>query len=57
MLDGKHELVLIVESEDPEYIDNFMQPFAMAGSVEVFPASSCEAVVERKGCDPVPAAG
>jgi hypothetical protein len=54
VLDNRHELVLIVESEDPEYIDNFMQPFAMAGSVEVFPASSCEAVVERGGCEPVP---
>jgi hypothetical protein len=55
VLDSRHELVLIVEAEDPEYINNFMQPFAMAGSVEVFPASSCEAVVERQGCDPVPA--
>jgi ribosomal protein L7Ae-like RNA K-turn-binding protein len=55
VLDGQHTLVLIAEAEDPEYIDNFMQPFAMAGSVEVFPASTCEAVVERQGCDPVPA--
>jgi len=55
VLDRRHELVLILESEDPEYIQNFMQPFQMAGSVEIFPASSCEAVVERQGCDPVPA--
>jgi ribosomal protein L7Ae-like RNA K-turn-binding protein len=57
VLDGQHTLVLIVESEDPQYIKNFMQPFAQAGSVEVLPASTCEAVVERQGCDPVPAAG
>ena len=57
VLDGRHTLVLIVESEDPEYIDAFMQPFAVAGSVQIFPASTCEAVVERQGCDPVPAAG
>lgn len=57
VLDGRHELVLIVESEDPEYIENFMQPFARAGSVEIVPASSCEAVVERGGCEPVPASG
>lgn len=57
VLDSLHTLVLIVKSEDPEYIDNFMQPFALAGSVEIFPASSCEAVVERQGCDPVPTAG
>jgi ribosomal protein L7Ae-like RNA K-turn-binding protein len=55
VLDGQHTLVLIAESEDKEYLNNFMQPFAMAGSVEILPASTCEAVVERQGCDPVPA--
>ncbi len=55
VLDGQHTLVLIAEAEDKEYIQNFMQPFAMAGSVEIVPASTCEAVVARQGCDPVPA--
>ncbi len=55
VLDGQHTLVLIAESEDKEYLQNFMQPFAMAGSVEILPASTCEAVVARQGCDPVPA--
>ncbi len=55
VLDSKHTLVLIAEAEDQEYLQNFMQPFAMAGSVEILPASTCEAVVERQGCDPVPA--
>jgi len=55
VLDGQHTLVLIAEAEDKEYLQNFMQPFAMAGSVEILPASTCEAVVERQGCDPVPA--
>lgn len=55
VLDGQHTLVLIAETEDPQYLHHFMQPFAMAGSVEIFPASTCEAVVERQGCDPVPA--
>ena len=55
VLDGQHTLVLIAESEDQEYLHNFMQPFAMAGSVEIIPASTCEAVVARMGCDPVPA--
>jgi ribosomal protein L7Ae-like RNA K-turn-binding protein len=55
VLDGQHTLVLIAESEDREYLHNFMQPFAMAGSVEIIPASTCEAVVARQGCDPVPA--
>jgi hypothetical protein len=41
---------MIVESDSPEKIEQFMQPFKMAGSVEVIPASTCEAVVERLGC-------
>jgi len=55
VLDGAHTFVLIAEAEDRAYIEQFMQPFAMAGSVEIVPASTCEAVVERQGCDPVPA--
>jgi ribosomal protein L7Ae-like RNA K-turn-binding protein len=56
VLDGQHTLVLIAESEDPQYLRDYMQPFAQAGSVEISSASTCEAVVERRGCDPVPAA-
>ena len=55
VLDGKHTLVLFAESEDREYLENFMQPFAQAGTVEIMPASTCEAVIERRGCDPIPA--
>ena len=56
VLYSKHTLVLIAEAEDQEYLQNYMQPFAQAGSVEISPASTCEAVVARQGCDPVPAA-
>jgi len=56
VLDGQHTFVLILEAEDQAYIEQFMQPFAMAGSVEISPASTCETVVERAGCEPVPAA-
>ena len=55
VLDGQHTLVLIAEAEDKEYVQNYMQPFAQAGSVDIVAASTCEAVVERQGCDPVPA--
>ena len=55
VLDAQHTFVLIVEAEDKEYVQNFMQPFAMAGSVEITEASTCEAVVERGGCEPVAA--
>lgn len=55
VLDSQHTLVLIAESEDKQYLENFMQPFAQAGPVEIINASTCEAVVERQGCDPVAA--
>ena len=50
VLDNQHTFVLIVDAEDPSQIENFMQPFKMAGSVEIWPASTCEVVVERAGC-------
>ena len=56
VLDGQHTFVLILEAENKEYIEQFMQPFAMAGSVDITPASTCEMVVERQGCEPIPAA-
>lgn len=55
VLDGQHTLVLIAEAEDAQYLRDFMQPFAHAGTVEIVAASTCEAVVAREGCDPVPA--
>ena len=53
VLDSGHTFVLIAEAEDKAYIEQFMQPFAMVGSVEIVPSSTCEAVVERGGCEPV----
>ena len=52
VLDGKHSFVLIVEADAESALTEFMKPFAMAGSVEVLAASTCEAVVERMGCEP-----
>jgi len=50
VLDGEHTFVLILESDDREKIERFMQPFQQAGPVEIYPASLCETVVERAGC-------
>lgn len=50
VLDGKHTLFMIVEFEEPRFVENFMQPFKQAGPVEVRPASDCETVVARAGC-------
>jgi hypothetical protein len=51
VLDNQHTLVLILDAANKIQIDNFMQPFKMAGLVEIWPASSCEVVVDRGGCD------
>lgn len=51
VLDNQHTLVLILEADGKTQVDNFMQPFKMAGSVEVWPASTCEVVVDRAGCE------
>jgi hypothetical protein len=50
VLDGKHTLYLTVDAEDEGKIQEFMAPFAHMGTVEVWPASVCERVVERKKC-------
>ncbi len=50
VLDGRHTFVLILESDDVSKVENFMQPFKQAGSVEILPASTCEVVVDREGC-------
>jgi hypothetical protein len=51
VLDGQHTLYLIAEAEDRGRLEQFLAPFAMAGSVEVWPASHCAAIVERGGCE------
>jgi len=53
--DDKHTLYLIAEASDEEQMRRFLAPFAQAGSVELLPASPCEAVIDRGGCAQVPA--
>ncbi|BAS28274.1 DUF3303 family protein [Limnochorda pilosa] len=50
VLDGQHTLYLILDAPSEGRVNEFMQPFAQAGSLEVWPASACETVVERGGC-------
>jgi hypothetical protein len=51
VLDNQHTLVMIVEAPGATQVENFMQPFRMAGEVEIWPASTCEVVVDRAGCE------
>lgn len=50
--DHLHRLVLIMDAPSEEVVRGYLAPFAQAGKVDILPASSCEAVVDRGGCDP-----
>lgn len=50
VLDGQHTFYLILEADAEDSIKQFMAPFYQAGSVEIWPASSCEQVVARAKC-------
>jgi len=47
---GEHTMFMIVESGDETRVHEFMQPFAMAGTLHVYPASTCAGVVSTGGC-------
>jgi len=47
---GEHTLYMIVEADDESGVREFMQPFEMAGSLDIFPASTCARVVASGGC-------
>jgi hypothetical protein len=51
VVDGAHAMYLIVDAADRATLEGFMAPFAQAGEVEILPASACEVVVARRGCD------
>src|SRR5207244_8386498 len=55
-LQDEHTLYLIVEAKDEFGLRAFLEPFESAGSVEIYPASTCAAVVTRGGCDAPPPA-
>ena len=50
VVNDAHTLYLIVDADSKERVEHFMTPFAQVGTVELLPASSCEAVIGRRGC-------
>ena len=57
VVQGEHTMFLIAEASDENHLREFLQPFQMAGSVDVFPASTCARVVASGGCGaPLPVA-
>lgn len=47
---GEHRMMLVLEAPSQEPVDQFVQPFAMIGSVDVKEVSTCEQVVETSIC-------
>ncbi len=47
---GGHTFVAILEAENRRKVEEFMSPFAQAGSVEITAGSTCEEVVEAGTC-------
>src|SRR5437879_5508623 len=55
LVKGEHTMYLIVEAGDARQLQQFLAPFEGAGSVEVYPASTCSGVVAAGGCGaPIP---
>ncbi|HEY3440175.1 MAG TPA: sulfite oxidase [Paludibaculum sp.] len=50
---GDHTLYMIVECDSEARVRSYMQPFAMAGTVEVHAAGTCAGVVSAGGCGAV----
>src|SRR5688572_1234720 len=54
---GEHTMFLIVEAAEESRLREFMQPFQDAGSLDIYPASTCVRAVASGGCAaPMPAA-
>jgi hypothetical protein len=50
VVDGGHELNMIVDAPAAGTVEAFMAPFAQMGTVSVRAASHCEQVVDRGAC-------
>ena len=50
VVQGEHTVYFIVEAADEVGLRAFMQPFQMAGSLDIYPASTCARVVASGGC-------
>lgn len=47
---GEHRMMMVLEADSREAVDNFVQPFSMAGSVDVKEVTTCEEVVRTATC-------
>ncbi len=54
VVQGEHTMYLIVDAGDEAQLRAFLEPFASAGSLDVYPASTCARVVASGGCNAPP---
>ena len=47
---GEHILYLILEASDEDHARQFLAPFAEAGQIDLYPATSCSGVVAAGSC-------
>jgi DMSO/TMAO reductase YedYZ molybdopterin-dependent catalytic subunit len=50
VVQGEHTLYMIVSADTEDRVHRFVEPFAQAGTVDVYAASSCVRVVASGGC-------
>src|SRR5262245_4571011 len=50
VVQGEHTMYLLVEAVDEDRLREFMQPFQRAGSLDIYPASTCVRTVASGGC-------
>jgi DMSO/TMAO reductase YedYZ molybdopterin-dependent catalytic subunit len=50
VVQGEHTMYMIVEAADEDRLREFMRPFQMAGSLDIYPASTCVRAVASGGC-------
>ena len=56
VVQGEHTMYMIVEAADESRLREFMQPFQQAGTLDIYPASTCVRTVASGGCGaPLPA--
>ncbi len=54
VVEGDHVMYMIVEAGGADQVRRFVQPFAEAGTVDVYPASTCVRAVASGGCVAAP---
>jgi DMSO/TMAO reductase YedYZ molybdopterin-dependent catalytic subunit len=50
VVQGEHTMYMIVDAADENRLREFLQPFQVAGSLDIYPASTCVRTVASGGC-------